>query len=148
MSKTPRVIIFWLSKRCRKPKQLGLATAVGSAAIIHSLANRAVQGEGRLYIVEARNAEYGRQLISASKGGQSAEIGAPAMKTVLADGRIVAIGMSACLAIAGAADAIQNWDARIAKRGRVTEDESRALRSDPFKTWNLPNAFGQGLTES
>jgi len=38
MSKTPRVIIFWLSKRCRKPKQLGLATAVGSAAIIHSLA--------------------------------------------------------------------------------------------------------------
>ena len=54
---------------------------------------------------EARNAEYGRQLISASRGGQSAEIGAPAMKTVLADGRIVAIGMSACLAIAGAADA-------------------------------------------
>ena len=148
MSKNPRVIIFWLSKRCRKPKQLGLATAVGSAALIHSLANRAVEGDGRLYIVEARNAEYGRQLISASMGVQRPEIGAPAMKTVLADGRIVAIGTNACLALAGAADSIRHWDARIARRGRVTEDESRALRRDAFKTWNVANAFGEGLIES
>jgi len=147
MAKKPRVIIFWLPKRCRKPKQVGLATAVCSAVTIHQLATSAIQGNGKLYIVEAPNAVFGRQLINAHSGAQELEIGAPAMKTVLAGGRIVAIGTSACLAVAGAADSIRNWDSRIAKRGRVTSDESRALRGDPLKAWNLSNAFGKGLTD-
>ena len=139
MAKKPRVIIFWLPKRCRKPKQVGLATAVCSAATLHQLATSAIQGNGRLFIVEAPNAAYGRQLISAHSGAQELEIGAPGMKTVLADGRIVAIGTSGCLALAGAADSIRNWDSRVARRGRVTQAESRALGSDPFKAWNLPH---------
>ncbi len=145
MSNPARVILFWLPKRCRKPKQVGLATAIGSAATIHDLARRAFEGGGRLFVVEAATADYGRQLIQAHLGRQSPEIGSPGMKTVLGGGRVVAIGTRACLALAGAADSIQKWDSRIASRGRVTCDESRALRGDSFKAWNLPNAFGDGL---
>jgi len=145
MSNTARVILYWLPKRCRKPKQVGLATAVGSAATIHDLAKRAFEGGGRLFVVEAPTADYGRQLIQAHLSRQSPEIGSPGMQTVLAGGRVVAIGTRACLALAGAADSIRRWDARIATRGRVTCDESRALRGDPFKAWNPSNAFGEGL---
>lgn len=145
MSNTSRVIIFWLPKRCRKPKQVGLATAVGSAATIHELARVALEGGGRLFVVEAPTAEYGRQLIRSHNDEQRPEIGSPGMQTVLANGRVVAIGVRACLALAGAADSIRQWDSRIATRGRVTCDESRALRADPFKTWSLSNAFGEGL---
>jgi hypothetical protein len=148
MSNTSRVILFWLPKRCRKPKQIGLATAVGSAAIIHDLGNRAVEGRGRLFIVEAPNADYGRQLIAAHRKGERGEIGRPGITTVLADGRVVAIGTRACLAIAGTADSIRHWDERIRTRGRVTCDESRALRGDGFKSWTLENAFGDGLADS
>jgi hypothetical protein len=148
MSKTLRVIIFWLPKRCRKAKQVGLATAVGSAATIHELARVAFEGRGRLFVVEAPTAEYGRQLIRAHQSHNRPEIGAPGMTTVLANGRVVAIGTGACLALAGAADSIRQWDSRIATRGRVTCDESRALRGDPFRSWNPENAFGEGLGES
>jgi hypothetical protein len=146
MSNTSRVILFWLPKRCRKPKQIGLATAVGSAATIHELASRAAEGGGRLFIVEARNANHGRELIKAAQSPQRADIGAPGMTTVLEGGRIMAIGIGACLALAGAAESIRKWDSRIAARGRVTADESRALVSDPFQAWSLSSAFGQGLT--
>ncbi len=145
MSKSSRVVIYWLPKRCRKPKQVGLATAVGSAATIHDLAKRAFEGGGRLFVVEAPTADYGRQLIAAHLGHQTPEIGSPGMQTVLAGGRVVAIGTRACLALAGAADSIRQWDKRIAARGRVTCDESRALRGDPFAAWNPSNAFGDGL---
>jgi hypothetical protein len=148
MSNTSRVIIFWLPKKCRKPKQVGLATAVGSAATIHDFARMAFDGGGRLFVVEAPTAEFGRQLIRAHQSNNGSDIGAPGMETVLAGGRVVAIGTRACLALAGAADSIRQWDARIAARGRVTCDESRALRGDPFKTWNPRNAFGEGLGES
>ncbi len=145
MSKTSRVIIYWLPKRHRKPKQVGLATAVGSAATIHQLAQQAFEGGGRLFVVEAATADYGRQLIQAHQTGQSPEIGSPGMKTVLGGGQVVAIGARACLALAGAAESIRQWDKRIAARGRVTCDESRALRGDPFASWNPSNAFGEGL---
>jgi hypothetical protein len=145
MSKSLRVVIYWLPKRCRKPKQVGLATAVGSAATIHQLARSAFDGVGRLFVVEAPTADYGRQLIAAHLSQQSSEIGSPGMKTVLADGRVVAIGTRACLALAGAADSIRRWDSRIAARGRVTCNESRALRGDFLESWTLPNAFGEGL---
>ena len=148
MSKQVRVIIYWLPKRCRKPKQVGLATAVGSAATIHDFAKRAFEGGGRLFVVEAPTADYGRQLIAAHLSDQSPEIGSPGMKTVLAGGRVVAIGTGACLALAGAADSIRKWDSRIRARGRVTCDESRALRGDAFKAWNPSNAFGEGLGDS
>ena len=148
MSIPARVVIYWLPKRCRKPKQIGLATAVGSAATIHQLARSAFEGVGRLFVVEAPTADYGRQLIAAHLGHQTAEIGSPGMKTVLAGGRVVAIGTRACLALAGAADSIRQWDERIRARGRVTCDESRALRGDAFAAWNIPNAFGKGLGDS
>ena len=145
MSKPTRVILFWLPKRCRKPKQVGLATAVGSAATIYDFARMAFEGGGRLFVVEAPTADYGRQLIAAHLSHQRPEIGSPGMQTVLAGGRVVAIGTRACLALAGAADSIRQWDKRIAARGRVTCDESRALRGDPFAAWNPSNAFGEGL---
>ena len=52
------------------------------------------------------------------------------MSAVVDDGRTVALGMQAVLAIGGADESLRNWDARIAGQGRVTANQSRALTGD------------------
>lgn len=132
-----KVILFWLRKRARNPKMQGLATAVGSADHINTMARMASEGKGKLFIVEARTAEAGRALIKKHLAGESAV----AMKTVLEGGAIVALGTRACLAIAGAASSIRQWKAQ----GYQTDEQSRALKGDGFDSWNPNNAFGRGL---
>src|ERR1700738_5297885 len=112
-----KTIIFFTAKRARTPKMQGLATATGSASIIRELCRLAKAGKGRIYLVDAPTAEHGRRRIAAFRAGEKPDIGAPPMTTVLDNGRVVAIGANACLALAGASEAIRHWDARLRRDG-------------------------------
>jgi hypothetical protein len=143
MSET-KTIIFWIKKGCRKPKQLGLATAVCSVNTIDDMSKAAREGRGKLFIVEAATADAGRKTIAAFRAGEST--GAGVVSVIEGPDRIVAIGLKACAAIAGASSGKRNWDARLARQGRVTENQSRALdNNNPMAHWNLDNVFGRGL---
>jgi len=122
-----KTLLLWTAKGCRKPKMIGTATAVCSTATIHDMRRAATAGRGRLWIVDADTAADARDQIARHKAGED---GIAAMTAVLDDGRTVAIGMRAVLAIGGANESRRNWDARIARQGRVTEDQSRALTGD------------------
>src|SRR5262249_56337168 len=102
-----KTIIFYVRKGARQAKQQGLATAPGSAMTIRTLSQMALRGDGRLYIVDAPTAEHGRRLIVAHRTEAPLDIGAPPTKTVLADGRVVALGLNAIQALAGASEAIR-----------------------------------------
>ena len=119
-------LLRWTATGCRKPKTQGTATAVCSAATTHHMRRSATDGRGRLWIVDAATAAEARELIARHKAGESVA----AMSAVVDDGRTVALGMQAVLAIGGANESLRNWDARIAGQGRVTEDQSRALTGD------------------
>ena len=139
-----KTMIFWLEKRCRKPMMRGLATAECSAGLVEMFRGMAREGRGRLFIVEGETAEQGRRLIAGHKAG----IGRHPMTAVVDDGRTVAIGTNAVLAMSGAADSVRRWDDRIRERGRVTVDESRALpRSldDALGRLSPENIFRGGL---
>jgi hypothetical protein len=58
----------------------------------------------------------------------------------------VAIGASACLALAGASEAICHWNARLRRDGKVKVQDTVALgpRSEGIRP-NLPDVFGEGL---
>ena len=103
-----KTIIYFTAKRARTPKMQGLATAAGSASIIRELCRLARCGKGRVYLVDAPTAEHGRRCIAAFRAGDKPDIGAPPMTTVLDNGRVVAIGADACLALAGASEAIRH----------------------------------------
>ena len=121
-----KTMLFWCPKGCRKAKMQGLATAASSAATIRWMRTAALERRGRAWIVEASSAAEGRGLIKAHKAGESIA----AMVAVLDDGRTVAIGTSAVVAIGGANESLRNWDARIARQGRVTIEQSKALTGD------------------
>src|SRR5207244_1115485 len=108
--------------------------------------NLARCGKGRVYLVDAPTAEHGRRRIAAFRAGEKPDIGAPPMTTVLDNGRVVAIGANACLALAGASEAIRHWDARMRRDGRVKVQDTVALgpRSDGIQP-SLPDVFGDGL---
>src|ERR1700756_1862540 len=97
-----KTIIFFTARRARTPKMQGLATAAGSASVIRELCWLARCGKGRVYLVDAPTAEHGRRRIAAFRVGDKPDIGAPSVTTVLDNGRVVAIGANACLALAGA----------------------------------------------
>src|SRR3984893_6823191 len=108
-----KTIIFVTAKRARTPKMQGLATATGSASIIRELCRLAEAGKGRVYLVDAPTAAHGRPRIASFRAGENPDIGAPPMTTFLDNGRVVAIGANACLALAGASEAIRHWDVRL-----------------------------------
>ena len=58
----------------------------------------------------------------------------------------MAIGANACLALAGASEAIRHWDARLRSDGRVKVQDTVALgpRSDCIRL-SLSDVFGEGL---
>ena len=136
-----KTIIFFTAKRARTPKMQGLATTAGSASVIREVCRLA-----RAYLVDAPTAEHGRRRIAAFRAGQKPDIGASPMTTVLDNGRVVAIGTDACLALAGASEAIRHWDARLRRDGRVKVQDTIALgpRSDGLRP-GLPDVFGDGL---
>jgi hypothetical protein len=143
-----KTIIFFTRKRARTPKMQGLATASGSAVVIRELCRMARAGEGHVYLVDAPTAEHGRRRIAAFHAGEKPDIGAPAMTTVLEDGRIVAIGANAGLALAGASESIRHWEARRQRDGgRLKVQDTTALgpRSDGVQP-SLPDFFGDGLS--
>jgi hypothetical protein len=144
-----KTIMFYVRKGARKAKQQGLATAPGSAVTIRTLSQMALGGDGRLYIVDAPTAEHGRRLIEAHRTGSRPDIGAPPTKTVLANGRIVALGLNAMQALAGASEAIRHWNARLARDGSVRIRDTTALgkRSDGI-TPSLVDYFGDGLAKT
>src|SRR5262249_18673988 len=143
-----KTIIFYLRKGARRAKQQGLATAPGSAVTICTLSQMALRGDGRLYIVDAPTAEHGRRLIAVHRTASPVDIGTPA-KTVLANGRIVALGLNAIQALAGASEAIRHWNARLARDGSVRIRDTIALgkRSDGI-TPSLVDYFGDGLAKT
>src|SRR6202022_5206968 len=114
-----KTIIFFTAKKARTPKMQGLASAAGSASIIRELCRLAKAEKGRVYLVDAPTAEHGRRRIAAYRAGEKPDIGAPPVTTVLDNGRVVAIGADACLALAGASEAIRHWDARLRRDGRA-----------------------------
>ncbi len=93
----------------------------------------------------ASAAEHGRR-IAAFRAEDKPDIGVPPMTTVLDNGRVVAIGAAACLALAGASEAIRHWDARLRRDGRVKVQDNVALgpRSDGIRP-SLPDVFSEGL---
>ena len=112
-----KTIIFYVRKGARRAKQQGLATAPGSAVTIRTLSQMALRGDGRLYIVDAPTAEHGRRLIAAHRTGSPLDIGAPPTKTVLANGRVVALGLRqeiGARAVSGAVHGV----AGVRERGR------------------------------
>ena len=141
-----KIIILYVRKGARRAKQQGLATAAGSASVIRELCRLAKCGNGRVYLVDAATAEHGRRRIAAFRTGAKPDIGAPSMTTVIDNGRVVAIGSNACLALAGASEAIRHWDARLRRDGRVKVQDTIALgpRSDRIQP-SLPDIFGDGL---
>src|ERR1700736_5411759 len=146
---TMKTIIFYARKGTRKAKQQGLATAPGSAVTIRILSQMALRGDGRLYIVDAPTAEHGRRLIQTHWNGSRPDIGASPTATVLAGGRIVALGLGAIQALAGASEAIRHWDVRLARDGSVRIRDTTALgkRSDGI-TPSLVDYFGDGLAKT
>jgi hypothetical protein len=123
-----------------------LATAADSASVIRELFRLAKCGKGRVYLVDAPTAEHGRRRIAAFRTGQKPDIGAPPMTTVLDNGRLVAIGADACLALAGASEAFRHWNERLRRDGRVKVQDTVALgpRSDGIRP-SLSDVFGDGL---
>ena len=77
---------------------------------------------------------------------RSPDIGAPPMTAVLDNGRVVAIVADACLALAGASEAIRHWDARLRRDGRVKVQDTVALRprTDGMRP-SVPDVFGDRL---
>ena len=140
-----KTMIFFTRKRARTPKMQGLATAAGSASVIRELCRQARSGKGRVYLVDAPTAGHGRRRIAAFLASQQPDIGAP-MTAVLDNGRVVAIGANACLALAGASEAIRHWNARLHRDGRVKVQDTVALgpRSDGIRP-SLPDVFGDGF---
>ena len=141
-----KTMIFFARKRARTPKMQGMATAAGSASVIRELCRMARCGKGRVYLVDAPTAEHGRRRIVAFRAGQEPDIGTPPMTAVINNGRVVAIGANACLALAGASEAIRHWDARLRRDGRVKVQDTVALRprSDGMRP-SVPDVFGDRL---
>ena len=140
-----KTLILWRRKRSRTFKQLGLATADGSAATIATMWRAAAAGDGTLAIVDADNAAAARERIACFLSGHHDD---PAHGVVMQslDGRAIALGARAVLAVAGASEACRHWDARLRRDGKVKIQDTRALgeRSDGA-TFNTTDAFGGGF---
>jgi hypothetical protein len=141
-----KTLILWRRKRARTFKQWGTATADGSACTIRAGWNMAERGDGTLAIVDAPTAEHARRAITAHLAKQRQHIGAPDVSGTYCDGRVIAIGAQAVLAIAGASEAIRHWDARLARDGKVRIADTSALgqRSDGA-SFSVHDAFGAGF---
>jgi hypothetical protein len=92
-----KTMILWTSG-CRKPKMQGTATAVCSAVTIETFRRMARERKGYLWIVDAETAADAREMIKRYRAG----LPAADMNATVDDGRTVALGTNACLAIGGA----------------------------------------------
>jgi hypothetical protein len=141
-----KTIILWRRKRARTFKMWGLATATCSAVTIREGWRMAAAREGVMAVVDAPTAAHARRAIAAHYSGAKLDIGAPGVVGVHLDGRVITIGANAALAIAGASEAIRNWDARLRRDSRVAVTDTRALgkRTDDA-AFNIHDAFGRSF---
>jgi hypothetical protein len=142
-----KTLILWRRKRTRTFKQVGLATADGSAATIRNFWLMAAAGDGTLAIVDAPTAQAARAVLELhAKGKLPAGVAAAGVTMQSLDGRALALGAKAVLAVAGASEAIRHWDARLRRDGRVRVQDTTALgpRSDGA-TFTTTDAFGAGF---
>lgn len=142
-----KTLILWKRKRARTWKAHGTATADGSAAAIRGFWLAAARGDGSLAIVDAATAAEARAILAHHAAGQSAAAaGGVHMQSL--DGRAIALGARAVLAVAGASEACRNWDARLRRDGRVKVQDTTALgpRSDGI-TFTTADAFGEGFKQ-
>jgi hypothetical protein len=123
-----KTMLLWKRARARTWKMQGTATAVCSAATISQFCSMAEDKKGHFAIVHAENAEEARIILRAWK--DAPERFKSGMVTSRADGRILAFGPEGAHALAGTAHAIANWDHRIQTQGRVSANQSRAIRPD------------------
>lgn len=145
---TSKVMVFWLEKRQKKPRMLGLATAEGSAVNIWTLAQEAMRGKGRLFIVEGESAEHGRYLIDGWLKGQE-RVAMCQVVTARDKKVIVAMGLAGVAAVAGSSAVVSKY---IGKDGAPLQlpmgDDvyARALPADWHnrleETMTLDNVFG------
>lgn len=120
--------LMWANKGERKPKVQGKATAQAAALTIYDFSRMAKSGRGRFYIVDAETAEAARKVIHAWDKESGRGIDVPVGETKFdGGGKITAIGARANQALEGAGVAISKWDERLAKQGKVTWAQSRAL---------------------
>jgi hypothetical protein len=140
-----KTLILWRRKRARTFKQVGLATADGSAATIRDFWLQAVKGNGTLAVVDAASAAEARAALARHFSGPTRDAHLGVVMQAL-DGRAVALGATAVLAIAGASEAIRHWNARLARDGRVRVQDTTALgsRSDGA-SFTTADAFGEGF---
>ena len=140
-----KTLILWKRKRTRKPKMVGTATANCSTLTICDLSAMAERGDGKLYIVDAPTAAHARAIITAYESDVPQDIGRAGLTSQIGP-NIVAIGVNAVRAIAGASEGKRHWDARIRRDGRVKIRDSKALgrRSDDIEP-NMADYFGQGF---
>ena len=136
-----KTIILWKRKRTRTFKQVGLATADGSAATIRGFWLSAAKGEGVLAIVDAVDVAQARAVLAQFEAGAR---NAVTMESL--DGRALAIGALAVMAVAGASEACRHWDARLRRDGKVKVQDTTALgeRSDGVSFVTV-DAFGEGF---
>ena len=141
-----KTLIMWRRKRTRTFKQVGTATADCSALNIRGLWQAAARGEGVLAVVDAPTAAQARARIAQHLSGTRPDIGAAGVVMESLDGRAIALGARAVLAIAGASEAVRHWDARLARDGRVRTQDTTALgpRSDAT-TFVTTDTFGKGF---
>ena len=59
-----KVMLLWVEKGCRKPKMQGTATSTGSVYAISDFRRMAQQGKGTFYIVQGKNVNIARKLIT------------------------------------------------------------------------------------
>jgi len=139
-----KTLILWRRKRARTFKQIGIATADGSAATIATMWRAAADGDGTLAIVDAASAVEARRIIDSHARGSHLHTAGVVMESL--DGRVLALGARAVMAVAGASEACRNWDARLRRDGRVKVQDTRALgiRSDGAQVETL-DAFGEGF---
>ncbi len=111
-----KTILLFSRKGCRKPKQVGLATANGSAHCIRDFRNLIKSEGGKFFIVDAEDVTKAREIIATQQPSQTFD-----------DGKTMCVGDKAVLAIAGSAKALSEWDRNLEKQGRVYNRQSKAL---------------------
>lgn len=113
-----KTIILAAFGRSRKFKQVGLATAAGSAHTIKNLREMARRGDARLAIVDADSVEHARQIIGTTV----------TPNLTLDNGKTNRYGATAAEAVYGASEVIANWNTNLQRQGRVYNDQTRAVK--------------------
>lgn len=119
-----KTLLMLIHPGCKLPKQNGTATSTGSALKIRDMRNYAVNDNAKFFIVDADSAEHARALIRDYRDSKLP----PESIHTYDNEHTICIGTTANEAIAGSNSSISAWDTRLAKQGKVTMQQSKALK--------------------